>query len=227
VYHDNPRLQKILAFMKQVVKDLGDDIKILDVGSGLGNDSYRIIKHFPSVSIVGLEIILGGAIVSQRNHRSPRLQYLCADATDIPFADETFDVVYSVNAIEHAGIEMTREMARVLKHGGRAFVVGPSHEHYKFLNLKGFVACLIKGRDFHSHGIPAQEYRLIFQQYFTITDYQADYFRFLQERHFWNRFSYGFVKGVFDFHRFGEEILSLSNFTKRYLMEQYFTLVKA
>ena len=70
-----------------------------------------------------------------------RLLPLPADALALPFAPDTFDVVYSLSSIEHFGghdraAEGIREMARVLKPGGIACVAteyvlrGPQHDEY-------------------------------------------------------------------------------------------------
>jgi SAM-dependent methyltransferase len=57
-----------------------------------------------------------------------RLEVLEMDALDLRFEDAAFDVVFSLNSIEHFGgrrqIERgAREMARVLRPGGYAFIV--------------------------------------------------------------------------------------------------------
>ena len=51
-----------------------------------------------------------------------------ADARELPFPDGAFDVVFSLSSIEHFGgprdvARAAREMGRVLKPGGHAFVV--------------------------------------------------------------------------------------------------------
>ena len=61
-------------------------------------------------------------------YREDRLEVQSADARALPFADATFDVAFSLSAIEHFGgprdvARSAREMARVLKPGGHAFVV--------------------------------------------------------------------------------------------------------
>ena len=61
-------------------------------------------------------------------YREDRLEVQYADARELPFADESFDVAFSLSSIEHFGgpadiARAAREMARVLKPGGHAFVV--------------------------------------------------------------------------------------------------------
>jgi SAM-dependent methyltransferase len=61
-------------------------------------------------------------------YREDRLEVQYADARALPFPDASFDVAFSLSAIEHFGgrrdvARSAREMARVLKPGGHAFVV--------------------------------------------------------------------------------------------------------
>ena len=61
-------------------------------------------------------------------YREDRLEVRYADARALPFPDATFDVAFSLSAIEHFGgpadvARSAREMGRVLKPGGHAMVV--------------------------------------------------------------------------------------------------------
>ena len=61
-------------------------------------------------------------------YREEHLEVLYADARRLPFADASFDVVFSLSSIEHFGgprdvASAAREMGRVLKPGGHAVVV--------------------------------------------------------------------------------------------------------
>jgi SAM-dependent methyltransferase len=60
--------------------------------------------------------------------REDRLEVLEMNALDLKFADASFDVVFSLNSIEHFGgrkeiVQAAHEMARVLRPGGVAFIV--------------------------------------------------------------------------------------------------------
>ena len=62
------------------------------------------------------------------DYRRDRLEVVWADARELPFEDESFDVCFSLSSIEHFGspadiARSAREMARVLRPGGHAFVV--------------------------------------------------------------------------------------------------------
>jgi SAM-dependent methyltransferase len=61
-------------------------------------------------------------------YREDRLRVLSMDGRALEFSDESFDVVYSLSSIEHFGgprdvARAAREMGRVLRPGGVAFVV--------------------------------------------------------------------------------------------------------
>ena len=61
-------------------------------------------------------------------YREDRLTVEYADARSLPYPDESFDVVFSLSSIEHFGgpgdvARAAREMGRVLRPGGHAFVV--------------------------------------------------------------------------------------------------------
>jgi SAM-dependent methyltransferase len=61
-------------------------------------------------------------------YREDRLEVRYADARELPFPDESFDVAFSLSSIEHFGgardvARSAREMGRVLKPGGHAMVV--------------------------------------------------------------------------------------------------------
>jgi ubiquinone/menaquinone biosynthesis C-methylase UbiE len=61
-------------------------------------------------------------------YREDRLEVRYADARELPFPDESFDVAFSLSSIEHFGgpedvARAAREMARVLRPGGHALVV--------------------------------------------------------------------------------------------------------
>lgn len=61
-------------------------------------------------------------------YREDRLEVRWMDARELDFPDESFDVAFSLSSIEHFGspadiARSAREMGRVLKPGGHAFVV--------------------------------------------------------------------------------------------------------
>ena len=66
--------------------------------------------------------------------RGQNLKVACADIREVPFADRSFDCVYTMGTIEHIPeyVECLREVRRVLRDGGRA-VIGVPYKCDPFL----------------------------------------------------------------------------------------------
>jgi SAM-dependent methyltransferase len=106
---------------------------VLDAGCGVGMYSERFRLFSPHVT--GVEI--DPAAASQAHGRVPRVTIAPAEA--LPFADRSFDIVFSHEVIEHVNDDRqaAAEMARVLAVGGRILLFCPNrfypyetHGHY-------------------------------------------------------------------------------------------------
>ncbi|HJU18061.1 MAG TPA: class I SAM-dependent methyltransferase [Stellaceae bacterium] len=98
--------------------------RVLDVGSGLGGPSrYLAWRYGCRVSGVDLtaEFCQVAEMLTRRTGLEGRVDYRRGDALDLPFGDESFDVVWSQNAAMNIADRgrLYREMRRVLKPGGR------------------------------------------------------------------------------------------------------------
>lgn len=99
-----------------IARPLCADREVLEVGCGTG----MILKEIAPVArrAVGLDISRG----MLEKARARGLDVVEGTATDLPFADGSFDAVYSFKVLAHVEqIERAmREVARVLRPGGRA-----------------------------------------------------------------------------------------------------------
>ena len=104
--------------------DLGPRHHVLDVGSGIGGPS-RFLAHTYRCTVVGLdltpEFCTVARLLAERTGLAERVSYRQGNALDMPFEDESFDVVWSQNASMNIAERdrLYHEMHRVLRPGGR------------------------------------------------------------------------------------------------------------
>lgn len=122
---DEKHLEQILSFLK-----INNGIKILDLGTGTGYLAFPIAKKYPSVEVIGLDIVelaLNKNRQRAENEGLNNLQFVNYSGLAFPFANETFDMVITRYALHHfpAINDTFQEISRVLKPNGMFFVADP------------------------------------------------------------------------------------------------------
>jgi len=113
------RLEPFVSRFAQFQKWRGR--RVLEVGCGIGVDHAQFARH----GAVGFGIDLtpiGCRVTSERlAHHGAPARIACADCEHLPFADQSFDFVYSWGVIHHSPDTNTaaRELVRVLRPGGK------------------------------------------------------------------------------------------------------------
>jgi ubiquinone/menaquinone biosynthesis C-methylase UbiE len=109
------------------------DRRILDAGCGTGGNLEWLRRYAGAGTIIGLDYV-GTALqfCQQAGHEN----LVRASATHLPFADATFDLVTSFDVLVQipgagADEQALREMSRVLRPGGLAFVRAAAYEWMK------------------------------------------------------------------------------------------------
>lgn len=132
----------------------GPGQELLDCGCGFGGTVASLNQRFTGLRLVGLNIDprqLARARERVQARPGNTIEFVCADACQLPFADASFDRVLAVECIFHfpSREKFFLEAARVLRPGGYLglsdFVstgtaelkVGPE-EVKRFLNIYGF-----------------------------------------------------------------------------------------
>lgn len=97
---------------------------VLDVGSGLGGPARHLAREY-GCTVTGVdltaELVAVAAELTRRVGQDDVVTFQQGDATDLPFADDRFDVVWT----QHVSMNIAdkpalfAEMARVLRPGGR------------------------------------------------------------------------------------------------------------
>jgi ubiquinone/menaquinone biosynthesis C-methylase UbiE len=102
---------------------------ILDVGCGLGDADKGLLMAYPTLrKVVGVDVIeqrIQTCLAKwQDDGRPAKLEFKQADAQNLPFSNETFDRVFSVDTLEWVfdPAKALREMLRVIKPGGVALI---------------------------------------------------------------------------------------------------------
>ncbi|MDZ4704230.1 MAG: methyltransferase domain-containing protein [Saprospiraceae bacterium] len=101
--------------------------KALNLGAGEGDYDAMIAKHcreLVSCDINEQDVNYAKAL----NHEVPNVEYRVENALNLTFPDNTFDLLLSMEVIEHVGHpeRMVSEVRRVLKPGGLALITFPS-----------------------------------------------------------------------------------------------------
>lgn len=101
---------------------IDDKKSILEIGCGPGALSQSLCRWYPNSSIVGID--RDSSFIEFAREKSSSCSFIEGDATNLPFEDESFDVVISYTVQEH--IEPSKffgEQFRVLKPKGVCLVL--------------------------------------------------------------------------------------------------------
>jgi SAM-dependent methyltransferase len=107
--------------------------RALDLGCFTGGRSVAWAERYGCAELVGIDVATHFAAAARQfaSARGTPARFLVARSETLPFPDETFDAVLSSDVFEHVqDVEGTlRECHRVLRPGGRMFVVFPGFYH--------------------------------------------------------------------------------------------------
>ncbi|TDV41050.1 SAM-dependent methyltransferase [Actinophytocola oryzae] len=113
----------------QVIERSGDTsgARLLDIGHGFGLSAFRLAGKSDSVTIVGVSN--SQPQVDDANRRcaerglSDRVTFQYGDALELPFAADSFDIVWLFETLPHLDrLAALREANRVLRPGGRVVI---------------------------------------------------------------------------------------------------------
>ena len=100
---------------------LGAETTVLDVGGTLFNWTFIVTR--PNLTILNLG--------PRPNVLPPDVTYVQGDATKLPFANNSFDLVFSNSVIEHVGSwENQKKMAREIQRVGKVYYVQTPNYHF-------------------------------------------------------------------------------------------------
>jgi ubiquinone/menaquinone biosynthesis C-methylase UbiE len=100
-------------------------LQVLDIGCGDGTTELFMQRYFSHWRLTGIDVS-EGSINAAKEKNLPGVSFSIYNGTAIPFADESVDVVFVAGVLHHVEFslhdELIKEIARVLKRGGRLHV---------------------------------------------------------------------------------------------------------
>lgn len=139
---------KVDVLLDTELKKLPAGAKILDVGCGTGN--YLVRFRELGFAPQGVEPAAG--MIEAAKRLDPSLTITHGVATSLPFPDNSFDLVTSIEVLRYLHLQdirvAFREMFRVLRPGGRIFVTMVNRYALDGFYVRQRVRQRFKGRDF-------------------------------------------------------------------------------
>ncbi len=122
--------------------------RVLDLGTGTGEAALFLAREYPRASIRGVDIsdeMIRAATAKVGLDPDGRIAFKVADAGELPYGDESFDLVTQVNVPPFFS-----EIARVLRPGGHLVVVASGGARTPF-----YTPPAVLERGSRRHGIEA------------------------------------------------------------------------
>lgn len=118
LWHD----RKWSVFKRLILSSINSPKKILEIGCASGHMTNLLAQLFPNSHIVGIDIYKPA--VNEARKRFPEIEFIEADAHNLPFPKTKFDLIVSSETIEHVvdPAKMLHEITRVLKPFGIALI---------------------------------------------------------------------------------------------------------
>lgn len=139
---------------------------VLDVASGSGYGSQLLAKGAKSVK--GLDYFLEAVDYAKERYPAENLEFNHGNAEDMPFEEKSFDVVVSLETIEHLKHpdKFIQEVRRVLKDNGIFVVSTPNDDEF------------MDGNEYHLHEFQFEELSTLINKNFKNNEYyyQGTYF---------------------------------------------------
>lgn len=115
-------------------EEMFKDKNVLDVGCGAGGKSLYYAS-LGAEKVTGIDILPKYGeecrTLAEKLGMQSRFEFVCADASELPFENEKFDTIIMNDAMEHVEnpVRVLHECRRVLKPDGKIFINFPPYMH--------------------------------------------------------------------------------------------------
>ncbi len=122
------RVQAILA-------EVGQATRVLDAGCGKGRYATLIKQHRPAAQVYAVDVS-----AEMLRHVPLGIETKVASIQNLPYANESFDLIYCIEALEHVPNYQAAiaEMVRVLAYGGRLVIIDKNIAHQGALQIESW-----------------------------------------------------------------------------------------
>jgi ubiquinone/menaquinone biosynthesis C-methylase UbiE len=130
--------------------------RILDIGCGTSRFAARVLKRFPHMEVIGLDLC--SHMLTESRARFPqsqnRVHLVRGDSERLPFADDTFDLVTCSHSFHHypSQMQVVAEMHRVLRPNGRLMIIDGDRDRWWGRLIFDVLVVLMEGRVKHLTG---------------------------------------------------------------------------
>lgn len=117
---EQQRVKTVLKFL-----DIKESDKVIEIGCEAG----YLLKHLLiAKEVMGLDIAKNALEDAKKNTKSDKVKFICADASNIPFANAYFDKVICSQTLEHLDNpdRVVKEVSRIVKPGGIVVISVPN-----------------------------------------------------------------------------------------------------
>ena len=107
------------------ILEVKPNLTILEVGCGSGHFCNMIKSNFPNCNIFGIDLDTNHINFAKKESKKFNLNvnFQEADISSLPFADNTFDLIFSHTVVEHIPFDVfIKEQKRVLKKDGKLII---------------------------------------------------------------------------------------------------------
>jgi ubiquinone/menaquinone biosynthesis C-methylase UbiE len=123
------RMQYLTGKIREIKAQLGRGLRILDMGCGDGVVTQYILNECSKDDNL-FAIDFDEIRISRALRNCPQVKFVCADALDLPFEDNYFDLIINHHVIEHIRDDhkVLVECLRILKEGGFLILGVPNED---------------------------------------------------------------------------------------------------
>jgi SAM-dependent methyltransferase len=119
--------EQYFALKKFIGEQVYRDLKILEIGCGLGYTSFSLSKL--GHNVVGLDISAESIHNAKRRFQHEKLTFICGDYRDFNFAE--FDLVVSTELIEHLdNVSLGHFLRKIANEKSNYFITTPNRSYY-------------------------------------------------------------------------------------------------